>query len=201
MKYFNFLLLTVFLLVVQGCASKSFDKATGYKVIYTADNTGKIPVWVHSTPTEEKDGKMLVGGVIDIAGNQSPARGLTAADLQARAELAKYIKTRLAVKLQYANEGFGYDNQVLYQIVSQVSDVSNIVRVNIIERGFAKIADVDEYGLKTRFTCYSRISVDVQELNNMVSRSLREAEEQGRISEPFREKVEQEWKQFFQQSN
>lgn len=199
MKYFNFLFLTISLLVIQGCASKSVDKVTGYKVIYTADSTGKIPAWVHSIPTEEKDGKMLIGGVVDIAGNQSPARGLTAADLQARAELAKYIKTRLAVKLQYANEGFGYDNQVLYQIVSQVADVSNIVRVNIIERGFAKIADVDEYGLKTRFTCYSRVSVDVQELNSMVARSLREAENQGQISESFREKVEEEWKTFFNQ--
>ena len=201
MKYLNFLILFGALLVVQGCASKKQADSGGYRILYTTDGSGKLPKWVYDIPVEEKDGKMLISGVVDIAGNQSPSRGLTAADLQARAEIAKQIKTRVAVKLQYANEGFGYDNQILSQIVSQASDATHMVNVRIVERGFAKISDVDNLGISTRFTCYSRAAIEIDELKKMIARALQDAQDQGKISEEFKQKVEKEWNQFFNNAN
>jgi uncharacterized protein YcfL len=200
MKYLSFLFLTLILFIAQGCASKQSNLAE-HRVIYTTDGSGVLPKWVFDNPIQEKDGKMLISGVVDIAGNQSPSRGLTAADLQARAEIAKQIKTRIAVKLQYANEGFGYDNQVLSQIVSQASDTTHMVNVRIVERGFAKIADTGNYGVETRYTCYSRASIEIEELKKMIARALQDAQQQGKISEEFKQKVEKEWNRFFNDAN
>ncbi len=185
---------------LQGCATKSAMLPDADRVLSTTDGKNELPEWVYLRPLSERDGRVFVSGVVDIAGDQSPSRGLTAADLQARAELAKQIRTRLSAKLQYANEGFGYDNQVLEGIISQASDVNHMSDVRIAERGFAKILVKNGNGNEVRYTCYSLASVDAQDLKRMIARSLAEAEGRGRISTSFRKKIDREWNRFFDET-
>lgn len=195
------LVLQALMLASQGCSSKMAMLPDADQVLSTTDGKGEIPKWVYLQPLREENGRVLVSGVVDISGDQSPSRGLTAADLQARAELAKQIRTRLSSKLQYANEGFGYDNQVLDGIITQASDVNHMSDVRIAERGFAKVLVKNGAGSQVRYTCYSLASVDAQDLKRMIARSLAEAEGRGKISESFRKKVDKEWNRFFDESS
>jgi len=190
-------LIAILSLASSGCATKMAGLPQGERVLYSADGTNKIPEWVYLRPYEEIAGRIFVSGVVDITGNQSPSRGLAAADLQARAELAKQIRTRLSNQLQYANEGFGYDNQVLEGIITQGSEVVHMSDVRIVDRGYAQIATTNLPGASIKYTCFSRASVDAANLKQMIERSLAEAEGQGRISESFRKKVDGEWNRFF----
>jgi hypothetical protein len=182
---------------LQGCATKSAMLPDADRVLSTTDGKNELPDWVYLRPISEKDGRVFVSGVVDISGEQSPSRGLTAADLQARANIAKQIRTRLSARLQFANQGFGYDNQVLEGIISQASDVSHMSGVRIAERGFAKILVRNGNGGQVRYTCYSLASVDAQDLKQMITRSIAEAEGNGKISKSFRQKIDREWNRFF----
>lgn len=193
----NPITLSLLMAATQGCSSKMAMLPDADRVLSTTDGKNEIPKWVYLQPLREENGRVLVSGVVDISGDQSPSRGLTAADLQARAELAKQIRTRLSYKLQYANEGFGYDNQVLEGIISQASDVNHMSDVRIAERGFAKVLVNNGVGSQVRYTCYSLASVDANELKKMIARSLAEAEGRGQISQSFRKKLDREWNNFF----
>lgn len=185
--------------IVAACSSKNFGGATpsAQKVIYTTDGSREIPEWVYEKPFFEKENRVFVSGVVDIDGNQNPSRGLTAADLQARAELTKTIQARLSAKLQFANEGFGYDEQVLNQIVSMASDVNSLNNVRIEKRGYAQLLlDQGSYQ-QTRFSCYSLASVPRSDLQRMIANAIRQAEQGGKISPSFRKKIDQEWDRFF----
>ncbi len=197
MKLIKPILLQLIIISAQGCSSKMARLPDADKVLSTTDGKNEIPEWVYLRPLREENGRVLVSGVVDISGDQSPSRGLTAADLQARAELAKQIRTKLSAKLQYANEGFGYDNQVLDGIISQASDINHMSDVRIAERGFAKVLVNNGIGSQVRYTCYSLASVDAQDLKRMIARSLAEAEGRGQISESFRKKIDKEWERFF----
>ena len=177
-----------------GCATK---RPAGDVILSTSDGTNKTPAWVHSRPYAEEEGRIFVSGLVYISGDQNPARGMAAADLQARAELAKQIRTRLSNQVQFANEGFGYDNQVLDTIITQGSEVSHLSDVRITHRGFSKIFSDNEKGGRVVYECYSRASIDSAYLKRMIEQSLAEAEGKGRISESFRKKVDKEWDRFF----
>jgi hypothetical protein len=168
------------------------------EVVFTTEGKKAFPDWVFKNVYFEKNDRVYVSGVVDIETNQNPSRGLAAADLQARAELGKIIETRLSSQLQLANEGFGYSDQVLYQIVNLASRIDGLQNVRIEQRGYAQIQFQEGREAKSRYTCYSQASVLRTELDKMIQRSLRKFEKNGDISPLFREKVEKSWKDFFE---
>lgn len=189
----------LFLSFLAACSAKNLEvRAPGAdKVLFTSNGEDNIPKWVYLEPFSKNGDQVYVAGVVDIAGDQSPSRGLNAADLQARSELAKIIQTRLSSKIQYANEDFGYDRQLLHQIISQASKLEHLGEVHIKERGYAKVLIDNGYEKDVRYTCYSRAAVNAATLKRMVMRAFRESEKGGEISPSFRKKVEEDWDQFF----
>ncbi|PIR21692.1 MAG: hypothetical protein COV44_11835 [Deltaproteobacteria bacterium CG11_big_fil_rev_8_21_14_0_20_45_16] len=185
-----------------GCAAKQMGSTPqAQKILYTTDGKREVPEWVYERPFFEKEDRVFVSGVVDIDGNQNPSRGLTAADLQARAELSKAIQTRLSAKLQFANEGFGYDEQLLHQIVSMASDLSSLTNIRIEKRGYAQLL-LDQGSYKqTRYSCYSLASVPRSDLQRMIANAIRQSEQGGKISPSFRKKIDREWDRFFDDSS
>lgn len=185
------------------CSSKKLKSAQSSvpEIVYATTGSKSIPDWVYQKPVFEKDDRIFVAGVIDLNGNQNPSQGLAAADLQARAEIVKMIESRMSLQLQLANEGFGYSEQVLHQIVNMAAGVEALQNIRIEQRGYAQIQSQVGGETINRYTCFSQASVARADLDQMIQRSLENSEKRGDISELFREKVEKSWREFFNSKN
>jgi hypothetical protein len=198
----SLILTLIFGITLLGCSTHSFHSrlAEGPKIIFTTDGSKVIPVWVYEKAYYEERDRVFVSGVVDLKSDQNPSRGLSAADLQARAELGKIIETRVSSQLQLANEGFGYSDQILYQITNLASRLEGLQNVRIERRGYAQIRFQEDGKYQFRFTCYSQASVPKVDLDQMIKRSLAKFEKSGEISPQFRRKVEESWREFFESS-
>lgn len=184
---------------IGGCSTHLAQSklTSGSKIVFSTDGSKSFPSWVYDKAYYEEGDRVFVSGVVDLSSDQNPSRGLSAADLQARAELGKIVQSTISSQLQLANEGFGYSDQILHQIINLASRLEGLQNVRIEKRGYAQIQIQDGKELRDRFTCYSQASVPKVDLDRMIQRSLRTVEKSGDISPEFREKVEKSWRSFF----
>lgn len=186
---------------LMGCASKNMGSAaSGDKVLSRAEGYSSTPEWAIIQPRFIENDTIYVSGGQDISGDQSPSRGCTASDVQAKANLISEIKTRLQSQLQLANENFDYDQSTLRQIINSATEVKFVTGLQISRRYYEKTLNETAHDKQVRYSCYSLAALPMEEFKRNVIRALRESEGRNQLSEDFKSRVNKSYDKFFDET-
>ena len=190
------LLMVLSLSFLFSCAHRYPTAPAGDEVIATS-NGKERPDWAMEKPRFIKGDQLFVSGMVEVSGDQSPARGLIAADLQAKANLVSELQTRLKAQLQFASEGFSIEQQRLNNIITESIDVKNLSGMYIDRRFFEKVQIKNSYYPQAKYACYSLATIPLDRFKEAVARNLKDGSSEKELSDEFKEKVEKAWKQVF----
>lgn len=191
----KFLLLVSSFAFLVSCAHTYPVDPSPDDILSTSSGKEK-PEWAIEKPRYVKKDNLYVSGLVEIDGSQSPARGLLAADLQARANLLSELKTRLHAQLQYATEGFDIDQQRLNNIITESIDVHSLSGLYIAERFYEKVRIGGGYYPREKYICYSLATISLPDFKEAIARNLKEDFNKP-FSENFDQKVDKAWDKFF----
>jgi len=195
MKIYHTLLI-VPLLLLFSCAHQ-YPMDPGKDEILSTSNGKSRPSWAMDKPRFVKKKQLFVSGMVEVDGDDSPAKGLMAADLQARANLLSELKTRLHAQLQYATEGFNVDQQRLNNIISESIEVSNVSGLYISERFYEKVKVKNRYSPRVKYACYSLATISLDKFKEAVQRNLKAEVNSKELTKEFERKSDEAWEKFF----
>jgi len=187
--------------LVAGCG-KSYTvdgkkfKVKKDKIVETSYGSKSDAKYFYKKPRIEKNNTLYVIGAVDVPGDSSPTRCEVAADMQARAELAAELKTRISNELQYSAEGFNINASNLSQITNQLTKIEFMQGAFIDTRFWEKKIVQNGPDSYVKYTCYSRAAMPLSKFKENTDRLLKEHE--GDVfSSDFRRKVDASWDEFF----
>lgn len=187
-----------------GCATnqareeeKRLDE--GEKILSSSNGSLEFPEWAYSKTRTVDEGKLFVSGNVDVDSSHSASRCLMAADMVARANLVKELKSRVQEQAQYAAEGMEMDQHSLYTIINQSTEPQRIVGSFVAERWYGKIKSQSTNSTQLRYHCFSRMALPLElfklQLNQVLAGSGRD------LSRDFRDKMNKSWDMFFRADN
>lgn len=193
MKIYAAILLS---LLLTSCAHKYPTDPEPDRILSTS-NGKERPTWAMEKPRFVKKDQLFVSGMVEIDGNQSPSKGLLAADLQARANLLSELKSRLYAQLQFATEGFHYDQQHLNNIITESINVHSLTGLYIDQRFYEKILVKNSQFPQVKYSCYSLATISMKDFKEAVERNLRADSSEKPLSQDFKKKVDKAWDRIF----
>ncbi|OGQ36953.1 MAG: hypothetical protein A3F16_03350 [Deltaproteobacteria bacterium RIFCSPHIGHO2_12_FULL_43_9] len=193
MKIYTAILVSLFLI---SCAHRYPTDPAPDKILATSNGKDR-PSWAMDKPRYVKKDQLYVSGMVEIDGNQSPSKGLLAADLQARANLLSELKSRLQAQLQFATEGFHYDQQHLNNIITESINVHSLTGLYIDQRFYEKVLVRNSQFPQVKYTCYSLATISMKDFREAVERNLRNNNSGKPLTEDFKKKVDKAWDRVF----
>lgn len=194
MKIYVLLLLSLSLI---SCAHKYPTDPEPDRILATS-NGKERPTWAMEKPRFIKKEQLFVSGMVEIDGNQSPSKGLLAADLQARANLLSELKSRLFAQLQFATEGFHYDQQHLNNIITESINVHSLTGLHIDQRFYEKVLIKNSQFPQVKYTCYSLATISMKDFRTAVERNFKSDSTGKPLTEDFKKKVDKAWDRVFE---
>jgi hypothetical protein len=178
-----------------GCthSAKIKEAAYGDVLLMSSDGRTEFPIWAYNKVTQTEGDRLFVSGGVDIAEGQSPSRGLEAADLMARSNLAKEVMSRFESQAQYAAEGLGLDESALSSIANLHATLPAISGIRIEEQWYAKVLSNGPTPRVT-YRCFTRLSIDIAGLKAQVQSRLRQSQN---LTPEFRARMNESWDRFF----
>jgi len=167
----------------------------GDEILSSSDRSGDFPKWAYAEPRFIRGGEIYVSGSVEVNADQSPSRGLDAALLIAKANLASEIHERLQSQVQYASEGMNVDPQELEQIVNQESELPNLNGIHQVTRWYAKVKVPSDSSVLVRYRCFALIALPLDIYKAQVSNALQK--KTAAFTPDFSAKVSKSWDQFF----
>lgn len=188
--------------ILSGCVSsrsRMHDPeyyAKGDEILSTSDDSKNYPNWAFSEPRFVRDDVLFVSGSLDINGDQSPARGLDAAAMIARANLSSEIQQRLRLQMQYAAEGLQVEPQSLDQIINIESKTERLSGVYVAQRWYAKVKVPAEGQVLVRYRCFVLVGLALPLYRKQLLDSL-DGGSRMQLSTEFKKNIRDSWDQFF----
>lgn len=174
------------------------DLLKGDEILSSSDGSSDFPKWAYAEPRFIKGNEIYVSGSIEVNADQSPSRGLDAAYLIAKANLASEIHERIQSQVQYASEGMNVDPQALEQIVNQESELPNLSGIHLVTRWYAKVKVPSESSVLVRYRCFTLVALSLDAYKAQVANALRKPNAE--FSPDFKSRVLSSWDRFFSEN-
>lgn len=197
----NFVFKSVVLLSVVGCSSSpklAEDKQVQDQpdvVIARIDNMSERPTWIKESELMTfKDGNVYFTGLQTVPANSNPEQVYRAAELNAKAGIAKAIEQKLQVVFQNAEEGYSLDaNQARFMGI-EATDTIKTSSIRPYRRYWEKVRTTNDDGQRvTQLKMFSVVSMPEADFKKAILDAARKREGKGGISEDFANKVNQQW--------
>ena len=189
------------LLVLASCSSNpkvAEDKVVTDQpdvVISRIDNMSERPSWVKESELMIfKDGNIYFTGLQTVPANSNAEQVYRAAELNAKAGIAKAIEQKLQVVFQNAEEGYSLDaNQARFMGI-EATDLIRTSSIRPYRRYWEKVRTTNDDGQRvTQLKMFAVVSMPEADFKKAILDAAKKREGKGGISEDFAKKVDQQW--------
>lgn len=188
MKNFGMMFL---ILSAISCSSNSKDKHKDI-IIARIDDLTERPSWFkESEDTELRGEEIIFWGRSTLKNNERLEIGYKIAELNAKSRIANFVSEKVKAISQSADEVNTQDQSIFRSIITQKSKVK-LSEIRSGKKYWEKVETSDPRGERgLEYRVFQSVIIKKNDLAKLVKEALLEG--QGKFSEGFREKVEQEF--------
>lgn len=189
--------LLVMPIILSACSSSPGVK--GYednKTLATANGRSQ-PDWADETvPFKISGGKVFSVGVATLRGDQRPEAGARVSENNARANFAKAIENRMEFVFQNAEENSSLDSTQMRYIGSEVSSLTSHSMTQEGTWWIRYAQSEDDGSRRIYYKIYSLVTMPEEDLKKAIDAAIRGKVAERKLSDDFRDKVNQQWDRF-----
>ena len=195
----NYLLLTI-LVIITACSSAPKNPTPENmpdQVIGRIDDLKSRPDWIQESKPFRIDGDVVASqGFAQIPSDHNLNAAYRICFNNAKAHIASAIEQKLEYVFQQSNEGTELDSATAQFIGSEMSSLStNLMRSK--KQYYEKVATTLDSGeRKTVYKVFCLSEMPVSDFKKHLYQSMKKAENKGKISASFQQKVDAQWNRF-----
>ena len=192
MKY----LLPLLIILLQiGCSTNKNKTEGGENILSSSNGQLSYPEWAYEKPRYIDNDTLFVTGAFQINPDQNVNACLSAALLNAKANLAAEINSRIEKKTQLGEEGFEVGQNSLQNMIHEFVKIDRLTSSSEAKRWFGKTSAVTSGKELATIKCFVQISMGLPEFKQNVYAAVVKIDPS--VSKDFKNKLEREWSSFF----
>lgn len=190
-----------FLFLAVGCSSTGPKTVTPENspdvVLSRADDMKERPNWVQETkPFRQEESMIISQGYTQISSDHNLNAAYRICFNNAKAGISTAIEQKLEFIFQQSSEGTELDSATAQFIGSEMSSLTtNYMKSS--NQYYEKIASTNDSGeRKTYYKVYCTTEMPVQDFKKHLAAAMKKAEDKGKITADFKQKVDSQWVRF-----